>query len=95
MLDSLKITTRQSKIREELSTLVGKETPSTDETRSIDTLSAEYETNEKRFRAALITEDNQRSEAAGELDTRSDKEYADLVSQFELRSDRAHWRTFA
>ncbi|SLN10747.1 phage major capsid protein [Pseudooctadecabacter jejudonensis] len=90
MLDSVKIQTRQSTIRQELSALVGKAVPDADETRSIDDLSAEYETNEKRFRAALISEDTQRQEAKGELDTRSDKEFSDMVSKFELRQVALH-----
>lgn len=85
MLDSIKIQTRQSKIREDLSGLVGKTSPDAEETRSIDDLSAEYEVNEKRYRAALISEDEQRQEAKGELETRSDKEFSDMVSKFELR----------
>ena len=90
MLDSIKIQTRQSKIREELSALVGKASPDAEETRSIDDLSAQYETNEKRFRAALITEDTQRQEAKGELDTRSDREFSDMVAKFELRQVALH-----
>ena len=56
MLDSVKITRRQSEIRQELATLVGKENPSEDETRSMEALDAEYRTNETRFRAALVAE---------------------------------------
>ena len=54
MLDSLKITRRQSEIRQQLAGLVGKEAPSEDETRSMETLDTEYRTNETRFRAALV-----------------------------------------
>jgi len=85
MLDSLKITRRQSEIRQELASLVGKETPSEDETRSMETLDAEYRTNETRFRAALVSEDEERKEAGAELETRSDKEWGELAGRFELR----------
>jgi len=85
MLDSLKITRRQSEIRQSLAGLVGKETPSEDETRSMETLDAEYRTNETRFRAALVSEDDERREAGAELETRSDKEWGELAGRFELR----------
>lgn len=85
MLDSLKITRRQSEIRQQLSGLVGKETPSEDETRSMETLDAEYRTNETRFRAALVSEDEERKEAGAELETRSEREWGELAGRFELR----------
>ena len=85
MLESLKITRRQSEIRQELAGLVGKYAPTTDETRSMETLDAEYRTNETRFRAALVSEDEQRTEAKGELETRSEKEWNEVMSGFEMR----------
>lgn len=85
MLDSVKITRRQSEIRQELSALIGKETPTEDETRSMETLDAEYRTNETRFRAALVAEDDERREAGAELETRSETEWNDLVASFEMR----------
>ena len=85
MLESLKITRRQSEIRQELAGLVGKDAPTTDETRSMETLDAEYRTNETRFRAALVSEDEQRTEAKGELETRSEKEWNEVMSGFEMR----------
>lgn len=85
MLDSVKIQRRQSEIRQELSQLVGKETPTEDETRSIEALDAEFRTNETRYRAALIAEDDERREAGEELETRSDKEWSELVDGFEVR----------
>lgn len=85
MLDSLNITRRQSEIRQQLAGLVGKDAPSEDETRSMEKLDAEYRTNETRFRAALVSEDEQRKDAGAELETRSEKEWNDLVSSFELR----------
>lgn len=85
MLDSLKITRRQSEIRQELATLVGKDKPTDDETRSMETLDGEYRQNETRFRAALTVEDTERREAGEELETRSDREYSDMMQNFELR----------
>ena len=57
MLDSVKISRRQSEIRQSLAELVAKAEPSEDETRSMETLDAEYRRNEVRFRAALVAED--------------------------------------
>jgi HK97 family phage major capsid protein len=85
MLESVKISRRQSEIRQALSALVGKEKPTEDETRSMESLDSEYRTNETRYRAALITEDQERREAKGELETRTEKDFADLIGKFELR----------
>lgn len=85
MLDSVKISRRQSEIRQTLAELAGKEKPTEDETRSMDSLDKEYRTNETRYRAALIAEDQERREAKGDLETRGDREYADLINRFELR----------
>lgn len=85
MLDSIKIARRQSEIRQALAGLAGKDNPTDDETRSMETLDAEYRSNETRYRAALIAEDGERREAGAELETRSDREFADLVAGFEMR----------
>lgn len=85
MLDSTKIQRRQSEIRQTLSQLVGKDELSEDETRQMETLDAEYRANETKYRAALIAEDSERREAGEELETRSDREYAELLAGFELR----------
>ena len=85
MLESVKISRRQSEIRQSLAGLVGKPELSEDETRSIETLDAEYRSNETKYRAALIVEDSERREAKDDLETRSDREYADLIGKFELR----------
>lgn len=85
MLDSVKIARRQSEIRQQLASLVGKETPTEDETRSMETLDAEYRTNETRYRAALVAEDQERREAGADLETRDDRQFAELVGRFELR----------
>ncbi len=85
MLQSVEISRRQSEIRQELSTLVAKPDPSEDETRALEALDTEYRTNETRFRAALIAEDTEREEARGELDTRSEQEWSELIDNFEVR----------
>ena len=85
MLDSVKIARRQSEIRQALAELVGKETPSEDETRNMAALDSEYRTNETRFRAALVAEDSERRDAGAELETRDGKAWADLIAGFELR----------
>lgn len=85
MLASAKIQRRQSEIRQSLSELVGKDKLTEDETRSMETMDAEYRSNETKYRAALISEDEERSAAGKDLETRSDKEYADLIGKFEVR----------
>ncbi|MBV1864655.1 MAG: phage major capsid protein [Rhodobacteraceae bacterium] len=85
MLESVKISRRQSEIRQELAGLVGKETPSEDETRSMETLDSEYRGNETRYRASLIAEDTERREAGVELETRSGSEWAEMMGGFEMR----------
>lgn len=85
MLKSVMITRRQSEIRQALAELVGKPTPTEDETRQMETLDGEYRTNETRYRAALVSEDQERREAGADLETRSDREWQDLMGQFELR----------
>jgi HK97 family phage major capsid protein len=90
MLESLKIQRRQSEIRQMLATLVGKDKPTEDETRSMEAMDAEYRSNETRYRASLIAEDTERREARGDLETRSDREYSDLLGKFELRQVALH-----
>lgn len=85
MLDSVKIQRRQSEIRQALAELVGKETPTEDETRQMAALDTEYRQNETRYRAALVAEDTERREGGADLETRSDREFAELVGRFELR----------
>jgi HK97 family phage major capsid protein len=85
MLESTKITRRQSEIRQQLATLAGNASPTEDETRSMETLDKEYRTNETRYRASLIAEDDERREAGAELETRSGKEWADMATRFEVR----------
>ena len=51
MLESVKISRRQSEIRQALAELVGKEKPTEDETRSMTDFDAEYRSNETRYRA--------------------------------------------
>lgn len=90
MLDSVKIARRQSEIRQQLSTLAGKPTPTEDETRSMETLDAEYRTNETRYRAALIAEDGERREAGAQLETRAGAEWEAMVAAFEMHQVAMH-----
>lgn len=85
MLESVKISRRQSEIRQALAGLVGKSDATEDEVRSMETMDAEYRQNEIRYRASLIAEDAERRDAKGELETRGDREYAELIGKFELR----------
>jgi len=85
MLDSVKIARRQSEIRQPLSGIVAKEAPSEDETRQMDELDREYRSNETRYRAALIAEDEERRDAGAELESRSGREWSDLLAGFEMR----------
>ena len=85
MLDSVKISRRQSEIRQSLAELSGKENPTEDEVRSMGDLDREYRQNETRYRAALIAEDTERRDAGEELETRSAQEWAELMAGFELR----------
>lgn len=85
MLDSVKIQRRQSEIRQNLAELVGKPEPTEDETRAMETFDKEYRANEVKYRAALIAEDTERREAGAELETRSGKEWAEMMAGFEMR----------
>jgi HK97 family phage major capsid protein len=85
MLESVKISRRQSEIRVALAALVAKEKPTDDESRALAELDREFTTNESRFRAALIVEDGERQKAKGELETRGGKEWAELIGRFEMR----------
>lgn len=85
MLDSVRIARRQSEIRQVLAELAGRESPTEDEVRQMDDFDREYRSNETRYRAALIAEDEERREAKDDLETRSDQEWSDLVNSFEVR----------
>lgn len=85
MLESVKISKRQSEIRQVLAELSRKEKPTEDEIRKIDDFDGEYRANESKYRAALIAEDEERREAGAELETKTDREWSDLVARFEIR----------
>lgn len=85
MLQSVRISRRQSEIREALAGLVGKDNLTDDETRSMDTMDAEYRSNESKYRAALIVEDTERREAGDALGDKSEKDFAALTDRFECR----------
>jgi len=90
MLESVKITRRQSEIRQKLANLSGKEKPTEDETKEMDALDKEYQTNEVRFRAALVAENTERRAAGVEMETRTDRQFADLIAGFEMRQVALH-----
>lgn len=85
MLTSKKLELRRSEIRQNLAELANIETPSADEVRKMADLDAEYRAKEAQYRAALIAEDDERREAGAELETRSEKEWSDMMGRFELR----------
>lgn len=85
MLESVKISRRQSEIRQQLATLAAKEKPTDDEVRTLETLDKEYRTNETRFRAALVGEDAERKEEGAKLETREGKEWSGMISKYEVR----------
>lgn len=85
MLESVKISRRQSEIRQSLAALVGKSQPTEDETRQMETLDIEYRGNEVRYRASLIAEDTERRDASADLETRDGKQWNDLIRGFEVR----------
>lgn len=85
MLKSVEIARRQSEIRQKLSELSGKPTPTEAEVTEMGQLDSEYRANEVRYRAALVVEDSERREATGELETRSAQEWSDMMAGFELR----------
>lgn len=85
MLTSVKIARRQSEIRQSLAELSANDNLNDDQRRSLETLDKEYRDNEARYRAALISEDNERREAKEELETRSDRDWSELLGKFEVR----------
>lgn len=85
MLDSVKIQRRQSEVRQALAELAGAESLTDEQRSKMDALDREYGDNERRFRAALIAEDQERREAGKDLERRDGREWADLVGQFEVR----------
>jgi HK97 family phage major capsid protein len=90
MLKSLEITRRQSEIRQKLAGLAGKEKPTEEETKEMDALDKEYQTNETRFRAALTSENIERRAAGAELETRTDRQFSELIAGFEMRQVALH-----
>lgn len=85
MLASKRLELRRSEIRQSLAELANIETPSEDEVRKMGELDTEYRSKEAQYRAAIIAEDEERREAGAELETRSDKEWAEMAAGFEVR----------
>ena len=85
MLESAQVQRRQSEIRQTLAELAGHETLTDEQRSKMDDLDRQYQDNERRYRAALIAEDEQRQAAKGELETRGDREWSDMLAGFEMR----------
>lgn len=85
MLTSKKLELRRSEIRQSLAELANIETPSDGEVRKMGDLDTEYRAKEAQYRAALLSEDEERREAGAELETRSDTEWAEMAGRFEVR----------
>lgn len=85
MLTSKKLELRRSEIRQSLAELASVESPSEDEVRKMGELDAEYRTKETQYRAALVSEDEERREAGAELETRSETEWSVMMAGFEMR----------
>jgi HK97 family phage major capsid protein len=85
MLTSKKLELRRSEIRENLSELAGIENPSADEIRKIGELDTEYRAKETQYRAALISEEEERKQAGAEIESRQETEWRNMVDDFELR----------
>ena len=90
MLQSAQIQRRQSEIRQKMAELAANDSPAENETREMDSLDKEYRANESRYRAALVAEDEERRDAAGELEKREGSEWASLLDKFELRQAALH-----
>src|SRR5262249_9574529 len=80
----------QSELRQQLAALAGVEKPNDEQLGQMADLDKRYGHNETRYRAALIAEDTERRSAGADLETRSDRQYADLVDKFELRQVALH-----
>lgn len=85
MLTSKKLELRRSEIRQSLAELANIENPSEDQVRKMGDLDTEYRAKETQYRAALVAEDEERRDAGAELETRSDKEWAEMAGRFEVR----------
>lgn len=90
MLTSTKIQRRQSEIRQELASLAGAETLTDEQRSKLDALDTEYQDGERRYRAALIAEDDERREAGRDLETREAGEWQSLVDRYEVRAALLH-----
>lgn len=85
MLTSKKIELRRSEIRQSLAELAANDNPTPEDQKRMSDLDLEYRTAETRYRAAVISEDDERREAGAELETRSEKEWNEIMAGFEMR----------
>lgn len=94
VLKSVELARRQSEIRQKLAELIGKAEPTETETREMESLDAEYRSNETKYRAALLVEEEERREAKEELEKRDaakGDQWGELVSKFEMRQVALHF----
>ena len=85
MLTSKKLELRRSEIRQSLSELANITDPDQAALDKITALDNEYRAKETQYRAALISEDDERRDAGAVLESRSETEWADMASRFEVR----------
>ena len=90
MLQSQKIARRQSEIRQNLAELAANDAPTEEQRSQMDALDGEYRANESRYRAALVSEDDERRDADRDLETREAGEWDKLIAQYEMRQAALH-----
>lgn len=91
MLLSQTIQRRQSEIRQQLAHVAAIEQPNDEQRSQLAALDTEYQTNESRFRAALISEDTERRAADAEMGGEKRDEWSSLVQKYEVRQVIQHF----
>lgn len=84
MLLSDKIMSRQSEVRERLAELAGIQDLDESQSEEMAGLDGEYHTNERRYRAALISEDESRAKAGQVHDGAERREWSQCIEGFEI-----------
>lgn len=85
MLLSQKIMSRQSEVRELLAALASVQDLDESQAEEMANLDSEYHQNERRYRAALVSEDDARERANHVHDGAERREWGQLVGAFEIR----------
>jgi HK97 family phage major capsid protein len=91
MLNSTKISRRQSELRQELAVLAANDNLGADELRKLEILDREYAANEIRFRAALLAEESERKAEGAKLEGRAADDWRLTLSKFEVRQIAAYF----